>query len=76
MAAVFRGAGKSTVAMLGMAVCWCVVRVPYVTIATRIFPHLSAVSSAYPVTWTLSTIIFTVYYKKADWMHGYERRAA
>ena len=76
MAAVFRGAGKSTVAMLGMAVCWCVVRVPYVTIATRIFPHLSAVSSAYPVTWALSTIIFTVYYKKADWMHGYERRAA
>ena len=75
MAAVFRGAGKSTVAMLGMAVCWCAVRVPYVTIATRIFPHLSAVSSAYPVTWALSTIIFTVYYKKADWMHGYERRA-
>ena len=75
MAAVFRGAGKSTVAMLGMAVCWCVVRVPYVTIATRIFPHLSAVSSAYPVTWALSTIIFTVYYKKADWMHGYERCA-
>lgn len=76
MAAVFRGAGKSTVAMFGMAVCWCVVRVPYVTIATRIFPHLLAVSTAYPVTWTLSTIIFTIYYKKADWMHSYERHAA
>jgi len=76
MAAVFRGAGKSTVAMLGMAVCWCVVRVPYVTIATRIYPHLIAVSSAYPVTWTLSSLIFTVYYLKADWMHGYDRRSA
>ena len=76
MAAVFRGAGKSTVAMLGMAVCWCVVRVPYVTIATRIYPHLIAVSSAYPVTWTLSSIIFTLYYLKSDWMHGYSHARA
>ena len=72
MAAVFRGAGKSTVAMLGMAVCWCVVRVPYVTIASRIYPHLIAVSSGYPVTWALSALVFTLYYLKADWMHGYE----
>ncbi len=70
MAAVFRGAGKSTVAMLGMAVCWCVVRVPYVTLATKIYPHLISVSSGYPVTWTLSSIIFTLYYLKSDWLHS------
>lgn len=76
MAAVFRGAGKSTVAMLGMAVCWCVVRVPYVTIATRIYPSLLSVSTSYPVTWALSALVFTLYYFRADWVHGFERQSA
>lgn len=73
LAAALRGAGKSTVAMLGMAICWCVIRVPYVTIAAQLRPVLSSVSSGYPVTWALSSLFFTVYFLKADWMHGYAR---
>ena len=72
MAAILRGAGKSTVSTLVMALCWCVIRVPYVTIMARLFPVLRSVSSGYPVTWTLSSIVFTVYYFKVDWMHGYK----
>ena len=72
MAAILRGAGKSTVSTLVMAVCWCVIRVPYVTIMAHIFPVLRSVSSGYPVTWALSSIVFTVYYFKVDWMHGYK----
>lgn len=71
LAAALRGAGKSTVAMLGMVICWCVIRVPYVTIAAAIRPVLTSVSSGYPVTWALSAIFFTVYFMKADWMHAY-----
>ena len=71
MAAILRGAGKSTASMLVMAVCWCVIRVPYVTIMARVFPVLRSVSSGYPVTWALSSIVFTIYYFKVDWMHGY-----
>ena len=69
MAAIFRGAGKSAVPLLVMAVCWCVLRVPYVTLIVRVFPVLRAVSSGYPVTWALSAITFTVLYFKLDWMH-------
>lgn len=69
IAAVLRGAGKSAVAMAGMAICWCVVRVPYVTIAVRLRPILTTVSWAYPITWSLSSIFFTVYYLKGHWMH-------
>ncbi|MBE5799878.1 MAG: MATE family efflux transporter [Clostridiales bacterium] len=68
IAASLRGAGKSSVAMLGMAICWCVIRVPYVTLATQIRPVLTTVSWAYPITWGLSCIFFTIYYFKADWM--------
>lgn len=73
MAAVLRGAGKSSVSMMGMAVCWCVIRVPYVTIATKLFPVLTAVSWAYPITWTISSLFFIVYYLKVDWMHSFDK---
>lgn len=76
MAAIQRGAGHSAVAMLVMAVCWCVIRVPYVTLAAHLRPVLTSVSSGYPVTWTLSSIVFTIYYFKADWMHSFEHRRA
>ena len=74
MAAIFRGAGKSTVPMLVMMLCWCIIRVIYVTVAVKFFPVLRTVSWAYPITWGLSTLVFTLYYFKADWMHAFERR--
>lgn len=76
MAAVFRGAGMATSSMMVMTVCWCVIRVPYVTFAAKLYPVLRAVSSGYPVTWTLSAIAFTVLYLKTDWLHGFDRRSA
>ena len=72
MAAIFRGAGKSAVAMLCMSVCWCVVRVPFVTIATAIRPVLTSVSWVYPITWALSSLFFTLYYFKGNWINSYK----
>ena len=74
MAAIFRGAGKSTVPMLVMLLCWCIIRVTYVTFAVKFFPVLRTVSWAYPITWGLSTLVFTLYYFKSDWMHAFEKR--
>ncbi|MBQ4608953.1 MAG: MATE family efflux transporter, partial [Clostridia bacterium] len=54
--------------MLGMAICWCLIRVPYVTLATTIRPVLTSVSWAYPITWTLSSVFFTIYYLRARWL--------
>jgi len=68
IAAVLRGAGKASVAMAGMAICWCAVRVPYVTIAVRLRPVLTTVSWAYPITWLLSSAFFTIYYRKGSWL--------
>ena len=76
MAAIFRGAGKSTVPMLVMLLCWCIIRVAYVTIAVHFFPVLQTVSWAYPITWCLSTLVFTIYYFKSDWMHAFEKQDA
>ena len=74
MAGILRGAGRSTVPMVVMMVCWCLIRVSYSTIATRFIPVINMVFWAYPITWTLSSIIFTIYYLKSDWIHGLEKQ--
>ena len=76
IAAVMRGAGKASVPMITMLVCWCVIRVSYITVAVKFVNQLTTVSWAYPITWTLSSIIFLVYFLKADWMHNFDRLEA
>lgn len=71
MAAIFRGAGKSTVPMFVMLLCWCVIRVSYITIAVRFFPIITTVFWAYPLTWSLSSITFVIYHFKSKWLSHY-----
>ena len=73
MAGILRGAGKATIPMVIMLACWCVFRVPYITIMVKIFQDIRVLFTAYPVTWTMSSIIFIFYYRKADWIHTFDR---
>lgn len=76
MAGVLRGAGKATVPMFTMLACWCLFRMTYIYIAVRLVNQLTTVSWAYPITWTLSSIIFLIYYLKGDWIHSFDRKCA
>ena len=76
MAAVMRGAGKATVPMFTMLVCWCVIRVSYITVAVKIVNELTTISWAYPITWILSSVTLLTYFFKADWIHNYDRMEA
>ena len=73
MAGIMRGAGKATVPMFTMLACWCLFRVTYISVAVKFVNQLTTVSWAYPITWTLSSIIFTIYFLKADWIHNFDR---
>ena len=73
IAAIMRGAGKASVPMVTMLICWCLIRVSYITIAVKFVNQLTTVSWAYPITWSLSSIIFLVYFLKADWIHNFDR---
>lgn len=44
------------------------------TLAEQYAPKLSMISWAYPITWTLSSIIFLIYFLAADWMHNFDRK--
>ena len=74
MAGIMRGAGRATVPMFVMMACWCVIRVSYIAIIIHFIPVINVVFWAYPLTWTLSTIAFTVYFLKSDWIHGLEKQ--
>ena len=73
IAGVMRGAGKATVPMFTMLACWCVFRVTYLSVAVKLVNEITTVSWAYPITWTLSSIIFLIYFLKADWIHNFDR---
>lgn len=73
IAGIMRGAGKATVPMFTMMVCWCIIRVSYITIAVRFIPVIRTVFWAYPLTWSLSSAFFLLYFLKADWIHGFEK---
>ena len=64
MAAVMRGCGRSMVPMIVMLVCWCVIRVTYITVTVHFIPDIRVVYWAYPITWALSTIVYSAYYLK------------
>lgn len=76
LSGIFRGAGKPTVPMVVMLMCWCVIRVIYITVMIRIIPDIRVIFWAYPITWTLSTIVFITYYFKGGWLHNFDRMDA
>lgn len=68
LAGILRGAGKSTVSMMVMLVCWCVIRITYITFMVNLIPDIRVIFWAYPLTWSLSSVIFFICYKKINWM--------
>lgn len=76
IAGIMRGAGKATVPMFTMLSCWCVLRVTYITIAVRHINELTTVSKAYPITWACSSLVFLIYFLKADWIHAFDKKEA
>lgn len=70
---ILRGAGKSAVPMYVMLISWCAIRITYITIAVQLVPVVQTIYWAYPLTWSISSIIFLIYYLKVDWVHGFEK---
>ncbi|MDR0889872.1 MAG: MATE family efflux transporter [Oscillospiraceae bacterium] len=73
IAGIMRGAGKPTVPMVIMLVAWCVIRVSYLWVMVPRFLKIEVVFSAYPLTWSISSIAFLIYFLKSDWLHAYDR---
>ena len=66
-AGVLRGCGKAFIPMITMLAFWCGVRVIYVTSILKFIPEFQMISWAYPLTWSLSSLVFVIILLKMDW---------
>ena len=56
--------------LAALLVFWCVVRVGFLTVTVAITHSILMLYWVYPLTWSLSSVTFFFYYKKADWLHS------
>ena len=66
-AGALRGCGKAMIPMVTLLLCWCAIRILYVTTALKFFPVFKTISWAYPLTWGLSAVILLVCLLRLDW---------
>ena len=66
-AAALRGAGRAVIPMGIMLAVWCVFRILYVTFMVAHIPDIAVVFTAYPVTWSISAVLFIIYLWKVPW---------
>ena len=59
--AVMRGLGKPIVPTIVMLTCWCAVRVVTLMTIGRVYHNILLAIWIYPVTWSLSTIVYLLY---------------
>jgi hypothetical protein len=58
--------------MFVMLSVWCVIRVIYIALIMHFVGELQYIYWAYPLTWGISSIIYLIYYKCSDWIHGFD----
>jgi len=74
IAAVLRGSGNAAVPMIVLLCVWCLFRVSYITLAVRLIPDIRVIFWAYPLTWSISSVIFLFLFLRGNWVHGFEKR--
>ena len=72
VASVCRGAGKALVPMFAMLGVWCVFRIAYILAVMKIFGEIKFVYTAYPVTWSITSIFFLFYFLFSNWVNGFD----
>ena len=63
-----RGCGDAIPPMLMTAAGVCILRVAWVLIAVPLRPEISTVAFSYPLTWSVTSLLFIVYYLRGRWL--------
>lgn len=68
LSGVCRGCGDALVPMLLTCFGVCVLRIAWIFIAVPFRHEVATVAFSYPLTWTITSLLFIIYYKKGSWM--------
>ena len=74
IAAVLRGSGNASVPMIVMLCVCCLFRVSYITVTVHFIPDIRVIFWAYPLTWSISSVIFLALFLRGKWVYGFEKR--
>ena len=59
--------------MIVMLCDWCLFRVSYITVAVRLISDIRGIFWAYPLTWSISSVIFLYLFLRGKWVYGFEK---
>lgn len=74
LAGVIRGAGNAVVPMTISIFNMCIVRILWLTIVLSIWQNYYLVLVCYPMTWTLSSLCYIIYYFKGKWREPWKKK--
>lgn len=63
-----RGAGDSILPMFITCMGICVLRVVWIMAAVPVWPDIRTVCLSYPITWSVTSVIFLIYYLQGGWL--------
>lgn len=63
-----RGCGDSFIPMILTCFGVCILRIVWIFVAVPMRNDISTVVFSYPLTWTITSLLFAVYYKKGRWL--------
>ena len=72
-----RGTGDTLIPTLLTLTGVCLLRVIWITFVVPAYPQLKTVLYSYPITWSITSVLYILYYFKGRWMErGLKNRAA
>ena len=70
-----RGAGDSIIPMIMTALGVCVLRIAWVQLAMPVWHNIHTVTFSYILTWSVTSVLFIVYYLQGGWLRRQIKRA-
>ena len=68
IAGTIRGTGESLRPMAIIVLGTCVLRIAWMLLAVPCYHSIITVVVSYPLTWTITTMMFIVYYRHGRWL--------
>ena len=68
-AGAMRGTGYSIVPTVITCTCVCLFRVVWIWVVVNRWHHMGLLAMAYPLSWGLCAIVFTIAYLRGTWLH-------
>lgn len=68
LSGAIRGVGDAIKPMLLTCVGVCVLRIAWILIVVPLNPTLFTIAICYPITWSVTSLLFIVYYLRGNWL--------